>query len=286
VRGASKFSRRAFVVGVALMSGAGLTRCSLFVDTDGLNDGGDASTVTTDASTDVVISNDARTDGGNLGDGTIATEAGFPVCDATHAICDNFDDDVGVVTARWTDGTLYGGGVLEFVTDASVSAPMSMHSFAPPNGGGAGAALYKTFSQSVSRIHCEGQAIVRAGIPQVLSFELIGPDPTIQDYYMRINLGTSMAHTAQVTDFFDGGSIYSRSELPSLTADTWSAFTLDMIPNGTDETVVATVNGSSPVTQSFPAPAGSMLVKIILGEDYEQNGFDALYDNVLCDVTP
>jgi hypothetical protein len=268
----------------ALATGAVLTRCSLFVDTDGLS-GDDSGAVTDASSSDVVISQDASSDAGNISDGAITTDAGFPGCGAPHAICDEFDDDVGMVTVRWSDDTLYGGGALDFASDASVSPPMSMHSSAPPNAGGAGAALYKTFSQTVSRVHCEGQALVRAGLPQVMSIELVGSDPTIKDYFVRINLGTSMSYMAQVTDFFDGGSLYSQNPLPSLTSGAWSAFTIDMIPAGvTDETIVITVSGSSPVTQSFGAPVGSTLVKILLGEDFAQTGFDALYDNILCDV--
>lgn len=266
---------------------AGILRCSLFVDTDGLSGGGSTDAATLDGTSDVLVDHDAGTIGdGGVADGAIATDSGFGGCDASHAICDDFDDTPALTLTHWTDDTVYGDGSVELVSDASVSAPHSFHSTAPANTNGAGAALYKNFTQAISRAHCEAQVLVRAGRPQTLAIEFAGSVSTDQDYYATVYLGGAGSKIAYVTDYYDGGADYNESNLPNLTVGEWTHISLDIVPSGTAETVVVTVGTASPHTFPFAAPKGATLMQIDLGEDYSTNGFDALFDNALCDVTP
>jgi hypothetical protein len=281
VRHASKFTRGISVLALALAGGVGLTRCSLFVDTDGLS-GGDSSAPLVDGSTsDVLISQDASTDAGNSPDSAIANDSGFPGCDASHTACDDFE--TSAFSDRWNGGNVYGGGVAEYVDDASVSPTHSLHSSTPTNPNGAGAALYQNISIPTTSFHCQLDLLSRFNTPQVIGIGFNGGGQ-IMDYYVQVNLGAAQSQTEYVADYFDGGSDYESQDTPNSLNGAWTHVTLDMQPSGSIESVTLTIGDNPPLQHPFVLPVGTTMNQIQLSADYSSSGYDQLIDNVLCDV--
>jgi hypothetical protein len=268
--------------------GAGLVRCSLFVDTDGLSNGGagDASTFDS-SSSDAPFSSDATLDGGNSSDAPIAFDAQFPGCGATHVLCDDFETNA--FTDRWNDSNINNGGIVEYVADASVSPTHAMHCSIPASVGGAAASLDQDLFTKMTSMHCQLDVLIRPSSPnpwEAILLDFAGDDAGAANYYTTVNVGKTETQLFCTTQLTDGGGVYDEQTLPAIPAGSWTSLALDIQPSGGTEMVTLTIGGGSPVTRPFGAPPGATLTRIEVNPGYSQAPVDMLVDNVLCDVVP
>jgi hypothetical protein len=253
-------------------------QCSLLIDTTGLSGGG-----APDALADGV---GASSDGPG-GGGLVDAGAGFRDCDATpHELCDDFDN--GALGVRWS-GQMRANGILELSPNAGLSPPAALHSSVtrPPAGGASAAALYKDIVRSASLVSCELDVQILDGSFQALdvSFE---NDGSLPRYGVSVNVGntTQSAHMREYT--FSQSNVYTllnEYPLPAITAKVWHHASLVIsIAGGRAGSVKLAIDRASAVdTPLTPKPA-LRLSRIILSENYIDRPFDALFDNVHCDI--
>jgi hypothetical protein len=270
-------------VGFACVVAVSSWACSLLVDTNGLSGGApplpasDSAVGSSDAP-----ANDAPSEG-------VDAASGFRDCDATpHEVCDDFDD--GVLGARWSGQSVAGGGVLAFASDAGLSPPNALRSTlarTPPDGGFAAASLYKDIARAASVVDCELDIQVLAG----------GGFQALDVSFANAAGDTVCGIAANVADTSDGahlreyrfaGTTYTllhEYPLPALAARVWHHASLAATITGENTgTVKLVIDGTSLVDTSLSPKEAPSRLRLTLSENYTSTPFDALFDDVYCDI--
>jgi hypothetical protein len=264
-------------VGFACFVAVSSLRCSLLVDTNGLS-GGPAASPDGDAP-------DGSSDAPG-GDALLDADVGFRDCDATpHDFCDDFDN--GVFGARWSGQTLTNGGVVS-LDDAGLSPPNALRATLVPlhDGGNGGAALFKNIMRVASFVSCEFDVQILEGDFQAfdLSFE---DDAGVTTYGVSFNVGDT-SPGAHLREYTVSGSTYvvlHQYSLPAMATGVWhhASFVVS-IAGGDAGSATLTIDGTPFVDARLaPKPALS-LYRLTLSETFTTDPFDALYDNVHCDI--
>lgn len=281
----SSQNRRTWVAALSCASVLALTCCSLFVDTDGLENGDDAAITTTDAASDVAFDSNfdsATFDATTPSDGSTSNVFS---CDGGHLICDDFEGPT--LIPPWSKQNLVGGGMLGVVSTLSVSPTHSLHAIAPTNASGAGANLFKSLSQPMTKLHCEFDVYVTTGAPQAFAATFASSDPNIAYHYISFTVGF---HTYITTaDIFpDAGGNYAGGPSTNVVANNvWTHIVLDFEPNGSGGTQFSAIAGDGgPNVKPSNTLVGANLTDITLSEDYAVDAFEQYVDNFVCDVSP
>ncbi len=205
----------------ACLAIAGLTACSLLVDTGGLSggasDGGGAEGSTppsTDAPSggDGPSGDDAAPDAPHDGDASTVF-----VCDATF--CDDFDDGG---PRGWTDKLLTRGTIT--TTNDAVTPPNGLLVQLAAGSGSADVELMKSFSGLPQHMRCELDMKVVNAPPSnaevdYLEFTTLSTDPkTYSVYFAHFDTGWAVAEFAT---FGDGGQLDRHSDATPPPIGTW-----------------------------------------------------------------
>jgi hypothetical protein len=238
---------------------AGLTGGANDTHGDGGADAADATSplpdaATPDAAADAPDRGDGSADGGADALGNDAGEAG--PCAAAHFFCDDFDD--GGLGARWDTVRVDPESVLELATDASVSAPRSLHVKIPVTSAPLTAAL--DLDRPVVPAH---RAVTLRfalkmdtyGHPTAQVFLIHVRTTTKDDYELAYITEEIGAIITEYGTFADGGGVFNQYQFPSTPLAQWSQVEMSFtfVAAGSPNLVVK-YDGNLVLSQKLGAP--------------------------------
>ncbi len=272
---------RALFVGMAA-----LPACSLVVDLDGLSSGTESNG---DAGNDVSFIADAARDGAAAEASTIDASTPDDPCTSAHPLCENFDEDGGVLNPIWTPQN--DEAVIDIAQDASVSPPASLR--ISPKKSGDFAAIYDTISMTPfpKGIKC-GFAMQIDNYPagssaQFLDIQITTGDPSISSYDLNAyGANQDVASIEESASYVDGGESSNDKDVPFQVFDgKWHELTVIATLSGTP-TLELDVDGTLAAIEPITPPPNLAAAVFSVGFDADDSAgpvWTTRFDNLVCD---
>lgn len=275
--------RAVVIVAFALCGGAA---CSLFVSTDGLQNGEASSDAGSGADAPMDVDASTPLDAG----ADALPEAGGPFC-ATHPghfLCADFDEDAAVTTG-WSTADLQSGGTIDLAFDASTSPPASFVAALPDvsSGGDGNARMGAEFSVAIpTKVHveldvnlCQFSTLAAGAYFEIFKLAF-GPGFDDNGLELQINNSTTYVKTDSPAATYD----LTQKIVPFA----WTHVSIEVVVS-TSGSIVVTLNGTTALnvsgidtTEQMPDAGYHAAVVGLYGTG--SPACTSYFDNVLIDV--